>query len=133
MMFMLRKNIIMKNKILPVVILILFFSTKSFSQTTMATPAKSDSASASRHNDLKNQRIYQAKNTAKHTRLSNAVSATTYSAGANSQEKTPALVAKKSTKKPMYRDTRLGGSSKKYNTYKKNDNGAGAITTNPNK
>lgn len=36
-------------------------------------------------------------------------------------------------KKPMYRDTRLGGSSKKYNTYKKNDNGAGAITNNPNK
>lgn len=36
-------------------------------------------------------------------------------------------------KKPMYRDTRLGSSSKKYNTYKKNDNGAGAITTNPKK
>jgi hypothetical protein len=34
-------------------------------------------------------------------------------------------------KKPMYRDTRLGSSSKKYNTYKKNDNGAGAITTSP--
>ena len=40
---------------------------------------------------------------------------------------------KKITKKPMYRDTRLGGSSKKYNTYKKNDNGAGAVTNNPNK
>ncbi|MEO9098842.1 MAG: hypothetical protein ABI267_00875 [Ginsengibacter sp.] len=38
-----------------------------------------------------------------------------------------------SAKRPMYRDTRLGGSSKKYNTYKKNDNGAGAITNNPNK
>ncbi len=36
-------------------------------------------------------------------------------------------------KKTMYRDTRLGSSSKKYNTYKKNDNGAGAITNNPNK
>ena len=36
-------------------------------------------------------------------------------------------------KKPIYRDTRLGSSSKKYNTYKKNDNGAGAVTTNPNK
>ena len=33
----------------------------------------------------------------------------------------------------IYRDTRLGGSSPLYNTYKKNDNGAGAITTNPNK
>ncbi len=36
-------------------------------------------------------------------------------------------------KKPMYRDTRLGSSSKKYNTYKKNDNGAGAVTNNPDK
>ena len=34
---------------------------------------------------------------------------------------------------PMYRDTRLGSSSKMYDTYKKNDYGAGAITTNPNK
>lgn len=33
----------------------------------------------------------------------------------------------------IYRDTRLGGSSPLYNTYKKNDNGAGAITNNPNK
>ncbi|MDP4285138.1 MAG: hypothetical protein Q8891_11990 [Bacteroidota bacterium] len=34
---------------------------------------------------------------------------------------------------PIYRDTRLGSSSPLYNTYKKNDYGAGAITTNPNK
>lgn len=34
---------------------------------------------------------------------------------------------------PVYRDTRLGSSSPLYNTYKKNDYGAGAITTNPNK
>lgn len=33
----------------------------------------------------------------------------------------------------IYRDTRLGSSSPLYNTYKKNDNGAGAVTTNPNK
>ncbi len=31
----------------------------------------------------------------------------------------------------IYRDTRLGSSSKKYDTYKKNDNGAGAVTTSP--
>lgn len=36
-------------------------------------------------------------------------------------------------KKKIYRDTRLGSSSPMYNTYKKNDKGAGAITTNPNK
>lgn|SRR6185312_9817807 len=34
---------------------------------------------------------------------------------------------------PLYRDTRLGSSSPLYDTYKKNDNGAGSITTNPNK
>jgi hypothetical protein len=34
---------------------------------------------------------------------------------------------------PIYRDTRLGSSSPLYDTYKKNDNGAGAVTTNPNK
>lgn len=34
---------------------------------------------------------------------------------------------------PIYRDTRLGSSSPLYNTYQKNDDGAGAITTNPNK
>lgn len=36
-------------------------------------------------------------------------------------------------KKVIYRDTRLGSSSPMYNTYKKNDNGAGSITNNPNK
>ena len=35
--------------------------------------------------------------------------------------------------KVMYRDTRLGSSSPKYNTYKKNKYGAGGVTTNPNK
>lgn len=35
--------------------------------------------------------------------------------------------------KPFYRDTRLGSSSPDYNTYRTNDNGAGAVTTNPNK
>lgn len=34
---------------------------------------------------------------------------------------------------PIYRDTRLGSSSPLYNTYEKNNNGAGSITTNPNK
>ena len=33
----------------------------------------------------------------------------------------------------IYRDTRLGSSSPQYSTYEKNDHGAGAVTTNPNK
>ena len=32
-----------------------------------------------------------------------------------------------------YHDTRLGSSSPMYNTYRKNDYGAGAVTNNPNK
>lgn len=36
-------------------------------------------------------------------------------------------------KTPVYRSTRLGSSSPQYDTYKKNDYGAGAITTDPNK
>ncbi|MEO6906111.1 MAG: hypothetical protein ABI148_07105 [Ginsengibacter sp.] len=36
-------------------------------------------------------------------------------------------------KSHIYHDTRLGSSSPLYNTYRKNDYGAGAITTNPNK
>ena len=32
---------------------------------------------------------------------------------------------------PIYRDTRLGSSSPLYNTYEKNDYGAGAVTTSP--
>lgn len=34
---------------------------------------------------------------------------------------------------PIYRDTRLGSSSPMYNTYQKNDNGAGSVTNDPNK
>lgn len=33
----------------------------------------------------------------------------------------------------VYSDTRLGSSSPENNTYKKNDNGAGSVTTDPNK
>ena len=129
----LKKSIIMKNKILPAVILIILFSTKSFSQTTTPNYTKSDTPSALHRSDLNKKKIYRATDTAKQSQYSNAVSATTYSVAKKSQVKTPVNHAKKSPKKPMYRDTRLGSSSKKYNTYKKNDKGAGAITTNPNK
>jgi len=37
------------------------------------------------------------------------------------------------TQNHIYRDTRLGSSSPLYNTYEKNNYGAGAVTTNPNK
>lgn len=40
---------------------------------------------------------------------------------------------KRNEKQSRYRPTRLGSSSALYNTYEKNKNGAGAITTNTNK
>lgn len=46
---------------------------------------------------------------------------------------TPAPSTTTSTPNHIYRDTRLGSSSPQYNTYEKNDYGAGAVTTNPNK
>ncbi len=51
----------------------------------------------------------------------------------NRKRLSTAKVQKNQGKNNMYRDTRLGSSSKLYNTYKKNNYGAGAITTNPNK
>lgn len=36
-------------------------------------------------------------------------------------------------RKKVYRPTRLGSSSPLYDTYKRNDEGAGSVTTNPNK
>ena len=49
------------------------------------------------------------------------------------QQQASSLIQNVPVSTSMYRDTRLGSSSPLYNTYKKNDDGAGAITTNPNK
>ncbi len=53
------------------------------------------------------------------------------------EEHTYPIKSKKHYKTPakpqIYRDTRLGGSSPGHRTYKTNDYGAGAITTNPHK
>lgn len=51
----------------------------------------------------------------------------TYPIKSNHKKYKPAI------KHHIYRDTRLGGSSPYFNTYQKNDYGAGAITTDPNK
>lgn len=53
--------------------------------------------------------------------------------GAGSSPYVSGEVIDSSTVNPIRMETRLGSSSPLYNTYQKNDNGAGAITTNPNK
>jgi hypothetical protein len=94
----------MKNKILPIMVLFVLISFRGFSQDTMHQLApKKTTIHKSSQPGLKKETTY------------------TYP---NKIHKTPA-------KKPMYRDTRLGSSTKKYDTYKKNDKGAGAVTTSP--
>lgn len=121
----------MKSKILFALILVVIFSTNGFAQATTAIPSSSDTTGITQRRDLNNRGTYQSANGTKQSFDSTGASATTYTPGASSQAKTTAHHPKKSTKKPMYRDTRLGSSEKQYNTYKKNDNGAGAITTSP--
>jgi hypothetical protein len=83
--------------------IVLFTSTNTFAQSTTSTPP---SKVTSKHvAEAQSKNLPDSK---------------------NYKERVP-------TKTVMYRDTRLGSSSPQYNTYKKNDNGAGAVTTNPNK
>ncbi len=51
----------------------------------------------------------------------------------SARKSTHQSVIKPKTTSKIYRDTRLGSSEPQYNTYKKNDNGAGAVTTSPKK
>jgi len=76
------------------------------------------------------------------TQLDMATSNPNESIGTSSISERPGLKVNKpaiiNTPPPVktsspYRDTRLGSSSPMYDTYRSNDNGAGSITTNPNK
>jgi hypothetical protein len=94
----------MKNKILPVIVLCVLISISGFSQdTTHHLVPKKATAKKSTQPALKKETSYIY----------------------------PYKVYKAPAKKPIYRDTRLGSSTKKYDTYKKNDKGAGAVTTSP--
>ncbi|MDQ2863299.1 MAG: hypothetical protein M3R50_06565 [Bacteroidota bacterium] len=95
----------MKNKFITLMMMFFLISAQGFSQDTT-----------------------HVSNVKKHTRSIH------YTTSKNSSS-TPSTKYKykRVAKKPLYRDTRLGGSSKQYDTYKKNDNGAGAVTNNPKK
>ncbi len=94
----------MYKKIIPLIISGIFISAAGFSQDTTDLQIKKDSVSHQYPGNKKPLVTFRNQNK-----------------GARSGTK------------PIYRDTRLGSSSKMYDTYKKNDYGAGAITTNPNK
>ena len=94
----------MKNKILPLLVLYVLISFQVFSQdATLHLAPKKTTIHKSSQPGLKKE--------------------TTYT--------NPDKIHKTPAKKPMYLDTRLGSNTKKYDTYKKNDKGAGAATTSP--
>lgn len=94
----------MKNKILPLLVLCVLTSIGGYTQdTTHHLAPNKTTIQKSNHPVLKKETTYPY----------------------------PGKNYKVVVKKPIYRDTRLGSSSKKYNTYKKNDNGAGSVTTSP--
>jgi hypothetical protein len=114
MVFLLKNKHIMKRKALFIFIAAVFSSTLVFSQDT------SQNQKLSQNKNIQapptNSQINPLEN---HTYYNN-----------NSQYKN---IPQYDNSIHVYRDTRLGSSSPLYNTYEKNNNGAGAITTNPNK
>jgi hypothetical protein len=61
------------------------------------------------------------------------VPSVTTTAMVNNPVPSPAPAAKRKSKPsaPLYMDTRLGSSTKQYDTWEKNNNGAGSVTTSP--
>ncbi len=97
-------------------------SSKSIPSATIAiqTPNLIDSTHNTNNNKLAENKL-----------IPNNTVTNTYT---NQPAATPAIpVQPQENTNTIYRDTRLGSSSPLYNTYKKNDNGAGSVTTNPNK
>ena len=98
----------MKNKKITTFVLGIFISFPAFSQDTIHTyPVQKDSVLISQPVNKNNEKIISYSNENK--------------------------IQDKPASQSIYYDTRLGSSSPLYDTYEKNDYGAGAITTNPNK
>lgn len=102
-----KKNI-MKNKIITTFVLGIFISIPAFSQDTIHTyPVQKDSVLITQPANTNNKKIISESNQNK--------------------------ILDEPPSQSTYYDTRLGSSSPLYDTYEKNDYGAGAITTNPDK
>ncbi len=123
----------MKTKLIPLLLFGFLFSHKDYCQVA----ARSFHPKLDSFYHLKKQNTRQINISKNNNSSENSVSSTRQLiSGALSTQNTlqpenkPAHSVQRHT---MYRDTRLGSSSKMYDTYEKNDYGAGAITTNPDK
>jgi hypothetical protein len=122
MVFLLKNRHIMKRKTAFIFFAAILSSTLAFSQDTSENQKLSENKSI--QTPPSNTQVNPVEN---HTYYNN--NSTEYNS-VNSQYKN---IPQYDNSIHAYRDTRLGSSSPLYNTYEKNDNGAGAITTNPNK
>ncbi|MEO8412954.1 MAG: hypothetical protein ABI472_04815 [Ginsengibacter sp.] len=119
----------MKNKIMPLIISGVLLSFSASSQTNAHSTHPKMEAYFPRQNAVANN--MDDSSTAQ---MTNIITSKTKPTNNFTYKKQPQeTIETQPRKQPMYRDTRLGGSSQMYNSYKKNDYGAGAITTNPNK
>lgn len=140
----------MKYKIITLFFIIAFTSAASsaFSQDTSQNQKLSEEYTYPVHSNKKKYKISANHQIYRDTRLGgsspyyNTYQKNDYGAGAITNDPNKANGVAKypgdnfdstNLKSKIYRDTRLGGSSPHHRTYKTNDYGAGAITTNPNK
>lgn len=144
----------MKNKFMPLMIFSLLISFSAISQTTdPAAPSKLDAFRQMKANtQAVNDSISAASTTASTNVIDNSTPSTTTSVANGAVPKktsaptavitspsptpvtqTPALAVPSATPQQphIYVDTRLGSSTPQYDTYEKNNYGAGSVTTSP--
>jgi len=114
MVFLLKNTLIMKRKTVVIFTASILSSTLAFSQDT----SQNQKLSENKNIHVPSTNI-QANPSENHTYYNNSPQYKNIPQYDNSIH--------------VYRDTRLGSSSPLYNTYEKNNYGAGAVTTNPNK
>lgn len=139
----------MKPKIFPYFFFLLFLATSASAQDTSANQSLSKDQTYPISSPIKNYNNPQKHHIYRDTRLGSssplyntyrkndngagAITTNPHKSGESFSVDNNHFDSSSNNTSKIYRDTRLGGSSPLYNTYKKNDKGAGAITTNPHK
>lgn len=120
---------------------ILFFVSTAFSQDTSINPADSSNNSNAFRTENKVNQFYNRNRLGSSAPQYDTYQKNNYGAGSVTTDPTkgsggglaPTTIPAEAPKTTLYSDVRLGSSSPLYNTYEKNNYGAGAVTTNPNK
>ena len=139
----------MKFKIFANLIFLLLITSIVSAQDTSANQSLSNDQTYPTNSPVKNYNAPQKNHIYRDTRLGSsspyyntyqkndygagAITTNPYKTSGNASFPANHLDSSENLISKIYRDTRLGSSSPYYNTYKKNDYGAGAITTNPHK